>query len=83
MYMLFRPLSPIYRHGSIPRGLCVHSKYLVRPAWIDAYAYDYCNDADSAEMLEIILDTRTYDPGYLWWSQYESSFSGFIENSQK
>ena len=59
-----------------------HSRYLVRPAWIDAYAYEYCNDADSAEMLEIILDTRTYDPGYLWWSQYESSISGFIENSQ-
>lgn len=59
-----------------------HSKYLVRPAWIDAYAYEYCNDADSAEMLEIILDTRTYDPGYLWWSQYESSFSGFISNDQ-
>ena len=59
-----------------------HSRYLVRPAWIDAYAYEYCNDADSAEMLEIILDTRTYDPGYLWWSQYESSFSGFISNDQ-
>ena len=59
-----------------------HSRYLVRPAWIDAYAYDYCSDADSAEMLEIILDTRTYDPGYLWWSQYESSFSGFISNDQ-
>ena len=59
-----------------------HSKYLVRPAWIDAYAYEYCNDADSAEMLEIILDTRTYDPGYLWWSQCESSFSGFISNDQ-
>ena len=59
-----------------------HSRYLVRPAWIDAYAYEYCSDADSAEMLEIILDTRTYDPGYLWWSQYESSFSGFISNDQ-
>ena len=59
-----------------------HSRYLVRPAWIDAYAYEYCNDADSAEMLEIILDTRTYDPGYLWWSQYESGFSGFISNDQ-
>ena len=59
-----------------------HSRYLVRPAWIDAYAYEYCSDADSAEMLEIILDTRTYDPGYLWWSQYESGFSGFISNDQ-
>ena len=59
-----------------------HSRYLVRPAWIDAYSYDYCSDADSAEMLQIILDTRTYDPAYVWWSQYESSISGFIENSQ-
>ena len=59
-----------------------HSRYLVRPAWVDAYSSEYCSNPNAAEMLEIILDTRTYDPGYLWWSQYESSISGFIENSQ-
>ena len=59
-----------------------HSRYLVRPAWVDTYSSEYCSNPNAAEMLEIILDTRTYDPGYLWWSQYESSISGFIENSQ-
>ncbi|PWM00004.1 MAG: hypothetical protein DBY04_00525 [Clostridiales bacterium] len=59
-----------------------HSRYLVRPAWVDAYSSEYCSNPNAAEMLEIILDTRTYDPGYLWWSQYESSFSGFVENAQ-
>lgn len=59
-----------------------HSKYLVRTAWIDTYSYEYCNDIDSAEMLEIILDTRTYDPGYLYWASYESDFSGFISSGK-
>ncbi len=52
-----------------------HSTALVRPAWIDAYAYDFCGDADSAEMLDIILDSRTYDPGYLIFSNFEGSVS--------
>lgn len=41
---------------------------IVRDAYINTYCIEYCGDADSAEMLDIILDTRTYDPGYLWWN---------------
>ena len=52
-----------------------HTTAIVRPAWIDAYAYEYCGDADSGEMLEIILNTRTYDPGYLIFSSFEGEIS--------
>lgn len=55
-----------------------HSQKIVRSAWIDTYSYEYCGDADSAEMLDIILNSRTYDPGYLYWSTYEGEVSQMI-----
>ena len=54
-----------------------HSTYIVRPAYINVYAYDYCSDPQSADMLNIILDTMTYDPGYLSAS-LEGDISNFI-----
>ena len=59
-----------------------HSKGIVREAFIETYCVEYCGDADSAEMLDIILDTRTYDPGYLWWSSYETDISNMILNGK-
>ena len=56
-----------------------HTTAIVRPAWIDAYAYEYCGDADSGEMLDIILNTRTYDPGYLIFSSFEGEISQQID----
>lgn len=58
--------------------LAYHSKYIVRSAWIEQYCYEYLGDMESAEMLDIILDTRTYDPGYLLWT-YEGEISHMIE----
>ena len=58
-----------------------HSRYIVRTAWIEAYSYEYCDDADSAEMLNLILDSRTYDPGYLFWN-YEGEISNMISNGK-
>ncbi len=55
-----------------------HSTAIVRPAWIDAYSYEYCGDADSAEMLNIILDSRTYDPGYYIFNDVENDVSAMI-----
>ncbi len=59
-----------------------HSTALVRPVWIDAYAYDYCGDADSGEMLEIILNTRTYDPGYLMFGSFEGEISQQVQSGK-
>ena len=57
-----------------------HSTYIVRPAYINVYAYDYCSDSQSAEMLDIILSTMTYDPGYLSAS-LEADISNMIQNN--
>ena len=59
-----------------------HSKYIVRTAWVDTYAYEYCSDPESAEMLDIILDSRTYDPGYLMFSVLEGDLSQMISSGQ-
>ncbi len=59
-----------------------HTTAIVRPAWIDAYAYEYCGDADSGEMLEIILNSRSYDPGYLIFSSFEGEISQQIDSGK-
>ena len=59
-----------------------HSKYIVRTAYIDTYCVEYCGDAESAEMLDIILDSRTYDPGYVFWSAYETDIGNMILNGK-
>lgn len=59
-----------------------HSRHTVRKAFIDTYSYEYCGDAESSDMLTIILDTRTYDPGYLYWSALEGDLSQMITSEQ-
>ena len=58
-----------------------YSKYIVRPAYVNVYAYEYCSDEDSYEMLNIILNSRTYDIGYLG-PNYEGEITGFIRNNK-
>lgn len=41
-----------------------HSQKIVRSTYIDTFKYTYASDEESAEMINLILDTRTYDPGY-------------------
>ncbi len=58
-----------------------HSRHTVRKAFINTYSYEYCNDPESAEMLELVLNSRSYDPGYHYWSAAESDLSQMIESS--
>ena len=59
------------------------SKYIVRPAYMEVYAYEYCADEDSYEMLNIILDTMTYDVGYISTSpNLEGEISDMINNGK-
>ena len=53
----------------------------VREAYMSVYAYEYCSDQDSREMLDIILGTMTYDPGYLCAS-LEFDLSNMIQNNK-
>lgn len=58
-----------------------YSKHIVRPAYINLYAYEYCSDEDSYEMLDIILSSRTYDVGYLG-AKYEGNISDMINTNK-
>ena len=51
-----------------------HSYKLVRSAFVDSYKYNYADDADSAEMVDMIIDNRVFDPGYL------GNFSGEMDS---
>jgi len=58
-----------------------HSRYTVRPAFINTYSYEYCSDPESEEMLQLILNSRSYDPGYHFWSTPEGDLSQMIASS--
>lgn len=58
-----------------------HSRYTTRQAWIDTYSIEYCGDVESGEMLDIILSTRTYDPGYLYLG-LEGELSAMIQSGK-
>lgn len=48
--------------GVILEAMAAKSMYTVTPAYYDvALTYKYMRDADSAEMLDIILQSRIYD----------------------
>ena len=59
-----------------------HSRHTVRKAFIDTYSYEYCGDAESADMLTIVLNSRTYDPGYHYWNVLEADISQMITTGQ-
>lgn len=56
--------------------LAYHSSMLVRPAYINTYKYSYASDEDSAEMVDIIIDSRVFDPGYL--GSFSIEMDGYI-----
>lgn len=41
-----------------------HSHKIVLPAFLNTYKYTYASDEQSAEMVELIINSLTYDPGY-------------------
>ena len=57
-----------------------HSQ-VVREAYMSVYTYNYCADEQSGDMLEIIFNTRTYDPAYLDAS-LEADISNMIQNTK-
>lgn len=67
--------------GAIIEAMAAKSMYTLTPAYYDvALTYKYMRDEESAEMLSIILESRTYDLGYVfdWGSIYTSIRSNII-----
>ena len=64
--------------GAIVEAMAAKSKYTLTPAYYDvALTYKYMRDTDSAEMLDIILESRRFDLGYVynWGSMYSNIVS--------
>ena len=60
-----------------------HSRYIVYPEFLNLYKYNWTNSEDDARMLDIILDSRTYDLGYLFnWGSVDSEFFSGVESGQ-
>ena len=53
-----------------------HSSKIVRKAFINTYKYSYASDEDSAEMVDLILNCRVYDVGYL--NGFSTSMDGYV-----
>ena len=56
-----------------------HSKYTVREAFVNSCKYVWTSDEENSEMVDIILDSRIYDPGYNW--NFADSFEGYLNNN--
>ena len=60
-----------------------HSRYIVYPEFLNLYKYNWTNSEEDARMLDIILDSRTYDLGYLFnWGSVDSEFFSGVESGQ-
>jgi hypothetical protein len=55
-----------------------HSSKLVRTAFVNTYKYTYASDEDSAEMVDIILNSRVYDVGYI--NSFSTDMDGYISS---
>ncbi len=53
-----------------------HSYKIVYPAFINTYKYTYASDEESGEMVDLITNTVSYDPGYL--SGIAANFDGYV-----
>ena len=61
-----------------------HSQKIVRSAFIDLYKHSYASDEDSGEMLDLILDSRIYDPGYFlnFGTGFDGSLSSMFQSGK-
>lgn len=66
--------------GAIVEAMAAKSKYTLTPAYYDvALTYKYMRDTDSAEMLDIILESRRFDLGYVYnWGNLYSNLKSII-----
>lgn len=68
--------------GAIVEATAAKSKYTLTVAYYDvALTYKYMRDQESTEMLDIILESRCFDPAYIYdWGGLYSTVRGIIYN---
>jgi hypothetical protein len=70
-------------NGAVLEAMSSEYYRSVRPVYFEmSLESRTARDAESADMLTIILDSRTYDPGYHYWSALEGDLSQMIVSSQ-
>ena len=62
--------------------LACHSHYITYPACLEWYTVELLGDEESAEMMDLIFNNITFDPGYLWWSNYETDIGNMISGGK-
>ena len=70
--------------GAIIEAMAAKSMYTLTPAYYDvALTYKYMRDNESAEMLDIILDSRCFDLGLIYgWGGLASGVHSIITNGK-
>ena len=68
--------------GAFAELYACHSYYTVHPASIEWYTVELFGDEESAEMMDLIFTNTTFDPGYLWWSNYETDLGNMISGGK-
>lgn len=70
--------------GAIVEAMAAKSMYTLTPAYYDvALTYKYMRDNESAEMLDIILDSRCFDLGLIYnWGSLTSSIHSIVTNGK-
>lgn len=55
-----------------------HSRYIVYPEYLNLYKYEYTNSEEDAQMVDLILNTRSFDLAYYgnWGSAESELWSG-------
>ncbi len=78
MYIMLAPVA--YSDMSVLSDFLTlfayHSSMIVRPAFVNTVKYTYSSDEESAEMIDIILDSRVYDPGYI--TKISTDMDGYV-----
>ena len=59
-----------------------HSRHTVRKAFVDSCKYVWTSDEENGAMMDIILDSRIYDPGYHWniASSFDTTLVSMVES---
>ena len=70
--------------GAITEAMAAKSMYTLTPAYYDvALTYKYMRDNESAEMLDIILESRCFDLGLIYaWGGLSSGIHSIITNGK-
>ena len=70
--------------GAIVEAMAAKSMYTLTPAYYDvALTYKYMRDNESAEMLDIILESRCFDLGLIYnWGSLASGIHSIITNGK-